>query len=138
MVSFIETSGVEFYNVKIFYYDHTTPVHEEAAAHGLKGQGMSWTHNTMNSSEAFTLSEELIKSVKHAPYIAQHSGEIWEIAHFHERGFSPAPTGAAAIRAATARRARNTGPSSTAPGARKAARGWSTCPPSCATRLKRA
>ena len=89
-VNFIETSGVEFYNVKIFYYDHTTPVHEEAATHGLKGQGMSWTHNTMGSSEAFTLSEELIKSVKHAPYIAQHSGEIWEIAHFHERGFSPA------------------------------------------------
>jgi len=30
------------------------------------------------------------EGVKHAPYIAQHSGEIWEIAHFHERGFSPA------------------------------------------------
>ena len=28
--------------------------------------------------------------VKNAPYIPQHSGEIWEIAHFHERGFSPA------------------------------------------------
>jgi p-methyltransferase len=88
-IDFIETSGTEFFNVKIFYYDHTTPIAQQAAAHDLKGQGMSWTHSTMTSAQAFTLSEELIKSVEHAPYIAQHSGEIWEIAHFHERGFSP-------------------------------------------------
>jgi radical SAM superfamily enzyme YgiQ (UPF0313 family) len=89
-IDFVNSSGVEFFNVKIFYYDHTTPIAEQAAQHDLVGQGMSWTHRTMNAAQAFTLSEEFIKSVKHAPYIAQHSGEIWEIAHFHEQGFTPA------------------------------------------------
>lgn len=89
-IDFIDKSGTEFFNVKIFYYDHTTPIHQQAPAYDLKGQGMSWTHRTMNSAQAFSLSEELLRSVRHAPYIAQHSGEIWEIAHFHERGFSPA------------------------------------------------
>jgi len=89
-IDFIDRSGTEFFNVKIFYYDHTTPIHQQAPAYDLKGQGMSWTHRTMSSAQAFSLSEELLRSVRHAPYIAQHSGEIWEIAHFHERGFSPA------------------------------------------------
>jgi p-methyltransferase len=88
-VDFIDKSGTEFFNVKIFYYDHTTPIHHQAADYELIGQGMNWTHKTMNAAQAFGLSEDVIKSVRNAPYIAQHSGEIWEIAHFHEQGFSP-------------------------------------------------
>ncbi len=87
-VSFIESSGVDYYNAKIFYYDHTTPIAQRAKEFGLTGQGMNWTHNSMNSKEAFTNLEDLIKTIKNAPYIPQHSGEIWEIAYFHERGFS--------------------------------------------------
>ncbi len=87
-IRFIETSGVDFYNVKIFYYDHTTPIASRASEFGLTGQGMSWTHNTMTSSEAFNYSEMIIKTIKNVPYIPQHSGEIWEIAYFHERGFT--------------------------------------------------
>ena len=50
---------------------------------------MTWAHRTMNSTQAFAYSEDVIKTVRGAPYIAQHSGEIWEIAHFHEQGFTP-------------------------------------------------
>jgi p-methyltransferase len=88
-VDFIDQSGTEFFNVKIFYYDHTTPIHQQAADYGLVGQGMNWSHKTMNAQQAFGLSEDVIKTVRNAPYIAQHSGEIWEIAHFHEQGFTP-------------------------------------------------
>jgi p-methyltransferase len=88
-IQFIDRSGTEFFNVKIFYYDHTTPIHQQAAAYDLTGQGMTWAHRTMNSTQAFAYTEDVIKSVRRAPYIAQHSGEIWEVAFFHERGFSP-------------------------------------------------
>lgn len=84
---FIDSSGVDYYNVKIFYYDHTTPIRLRSADFNLTGQGMNWKHKTMNSVEAFSLTEELIKTVQGVPYIPQHSGEIWEIAYFHERGF---------------------------------------------------
>ena len=89
-ISFIENSGLDFFNVKIFYYDHTTPIAQEAHRYDLKGRGMNWSHTTMTSTEAFACSEHVIKTIKRAPYIPQHSGEIWEIAHFHERGYSPA------------------------------------------------
>ena len=42
----------------------------------------------MNSADAFDYSENIIKTVNQVPYIPQHSGEIWEIAYFHEKGFT--------------------------------------------------
>ena len=87
-ISFIEHSGISFYNVKIFYYDHTTPIASKREAFNLTGQGMNWTHRTMNSADAFDYSENIIKTVNQVPYIPQHSGEIWEIAYFHEKGFT--------------------------------------------------
>lgn len=89
-VSFIQTSGISFYNVKIFYYDHTTPIATKREFFKLTGQGMNWSHSTMNSADAFDYSENIIKSVDQVPYIPQHSGEIWEIAYFHEKGFTTA------------------------------------------------
>jgi radical SAM PhpK family P-methyltransferase len=86
--NFIETSGIDFYNVKTFYYEHSTPISRSAEELGLTGQGMRWTHNTMNSTEAFEHAEKLIMDIENVPYIPQHSGEIWEIAYFHGQGFS--------------------------------------------------
>lgn len=85
---FIEKSGIDFYNAKIFYYDHAAPISLSSSEFELTGQGMNWAHKTMTSLQAFTKVEELIMSIKDVPYIPQHSGEIWEIAHLHERGFS--------------------------------------------------
>lgn len=85
---FIATSGIDFYNAKIFYYDHSAPINADREKFGLSGQGMNWSHRTMNSSQAFTYAEKLIKDINTVPYIPQHSGEIWEIAHFEERGFT--------------------------------------------------
>ena len=86
--NFIETSGIDFYNVKIFYYEHSTPISNSSMGLGLVGQGMNWTHNTMTSVEAFEHTERLIMDVNNVPYVPQHSGEIWEIAYFRDQGFS--------------------------------------------------
>jgi p-methyltransferase len=85
---FIETSGIDFYNVKIFYYDQTTPIAARSREFGLTGQGMNWTHRTMRSDEAFAHMERIIAGVADVPYIPQHSGEIWELAYLREQGFS--------------------------------------------------
>ena len=89
-VSFIRDSGIDFYNVKIFFLDRTTPIAADAAKHGLKGHGMHWRHDTMDSVEAFGLAEELIRSIDQIPYIPQHSGEIWEMAYLDQQGFTAA------------------------------------------------
>lgn len=84
---FIENSGIDYFNIKIFFYDPTTPIASQADRFDLTGYGMQWTHNTMDSKEAFAIAENQIIESK-LPYIPQHSGEIWELAYFHERGIS--------------------------------------------------
>jgi p-methyltransferase len=87
-MSFIKSIGIDYYNVKIFYYDTTTPIAMQSADYGLKGHGMHWEHNTMTSIEAFDRTEDMIRAISNATYIPQHGGEIWEIAYLNERGFS--------------------------------------------------
>ncbi len=85
---FIESSGIDFYNLKMFYYDHSTPIHKRAAEFGLTGKGMAWKHNTMTSVEAFAWVEKIITSINKTAYVPLYSGEKWEVAHFEERGYS--------------------------------------------------
>ena len=83
---FIRNSGIDYYNVKIFYYEHCAPVFNSRSKLNLTGQGMNWSHDTMSSPEAFEKTEAFIRDLEEVPYIPQHSGEIWEIAHFREQG----------------------------------------------------
>jgi p-methyltransferase len=88
---FIQTSGVSYYNVKIFYYEKSAPIHELRNEFQLRGHGMNWTHKTMTSSQAFEKTEELIRDIQGVPYIPQHSSDgVWESAYFRERGFGQA------------------------------------------------
>lgn len=87
-IGFIQQSGIEFFNVKIFYYDKNTLVGRKSSEYGLKGQGMKWKHKSMSSIEVFDRAEYLMRSIKNATYVPQHSGEIWEIAYFNQCGFS--------------------------------------------------
>jgi radical SAM superfamily enzyme YgiQ (UPF0313 family) len=88
---FIQNSGVSYYNVKIFYYEKSAPIHGLRKEFQLRGHGMNWTHKTMTSSQAFEKTEELIREIQGVPYIPQHSSDgVWESAYFHERGFAQA------------------------------------------------
>jgi len=88
---FIENSGISYYNVKIFYYEKSAPIHELRKEFELRGHGMNWTHKTMTSTQAFLKTEELIQDIQGVPYIPQHSSDgVWENAYFQEQGFKRA------------------------------------------------
>ena len=87
-LDFVNKSSIDYFNIKIFYYDHNTPIAQQADTYALKGKGMHWSHSTMGSSTAFDLAEEFILSVQSACYIPQHSGEIWEVGYLHHHGFN--------------------------------------------------
>lgn len=86
---FIQESGLDYYNIKCFYYDHSTPIHKLAGQYDLKGSMFHWSHNTMNADQAFDAIQNIIKTTD-TVFIPQHSGEIWELAYFRSLGFSEA------------------------------------------------
>jgi radical SAM superfamily enzyme YgiQ (UPF0313 family) len=86
---FTETSGLDYYNLKPFWYDHSTPIAQRAAEFGLSGQGYNWRHDHMNATQAYDLIRELILETR-SRYVGLHSGELWEIGQLGARGLSKA------------------------------------------------
>ena len=62
-VDFINKSGLPYYQPYLFYYTANTLVHEERKALNLRGLGLSWAHETMDSVEASHLLKQMIELI---------------------------------------------------------------------------
>jgi anaerobic magnesium-protoporphyrin IX monomethyl ester cyclase len=59
-IDFINESGLPYYQPYLFYYTANTLVHEERKALNLRGLGLAWAHETMDSVEASHLLMQMI------------------------------------------------------------------------------
>ncbi len=84
---FIETSGLDYYFIQPFYYLHHTPIHHRAAEYGLKGNGLLWTHNTMNWREAIEHINQLFLEID-GPVFINPDYTLWEIAYLRSKGLT--------------------------------------------------
>lgn len=84
---FIDRSGLDYYFMQPFYYLHHTPVHKRAAEYGLTGNGLFWSHKTMNWSEALEHVNRLFLSIKGSTFI-NPDYNLWEIAYLRTKGMS--------------------------------------------------
>lgn len=85
--AFIEGSGLDYYFLQPFYYLHHTPIHKQADKYQLKGQGLDWSHATMNAKEALRLVDELFLGIK-GPTFVNPDYTLWEIAYLRSKGLS--------------------------------------------------
>lgn len=86
-VHFIETTGLDFYTLKEFYYMPHAPIHKNREAYGLSGIGNKWRHNTMDSNTAYQLKIEMFKGVKNSVFIDPDTS-LWYLAYLYDQGFS--------------------------------------------------
>lgn len=82
---FIQHSGLDFYFLQPFYYLHHTPVHQVAETFQLRGQGLNWSHATMNAPEASRLLDELFLDIQE-PIAVNPDYTLWEIAYLFNKG----------------------------------------------------
>lgn len=82
---FIETSGLDYYFIQPFYYLRHTPIHQRAAEYGLKGNGLMWTHDTMNWREAIAHINRMFLEIE-GPVFINPDYTLWEIAYLRSRG----------------------------------------------------
>ena len=62
-IDFINDSGLPYYQPYLFYYTANTLVHEEREALNLRGLGLAWAHDTMDSVEASRLLMRMIELI---------------------------------------------------------------------------
>lgn len=85
--AFIEGSGLDYYFLQPFYYLHHTPVHKDADKYQLRGQGLEWSHATMNAKEACRILDKLFLEIK-GPTFVNPDYTLWEIAYLRAKGLS--------------------------------------------------
>ncbi len=85
-VDFLETAGLDFYFLQIFYYLHHTLIHQQAAKYQLVGEGDKWVHATMNAEEAKEAIARIFMTVKNTMFV-NPVYNFWEIAYLQNKGF---------------------------------------------------
>lgn len=86
-IAFIESTGLEFYSLKEFYYMHHTPIHEDRGRYGLTGEGAAWQHQTMDSAETFEQKLRMFQTVTGAVHIDPDTS-LWYLALLRDHGFT--------------------------------------------------
>lgn len=86
--AFIDNSGLDYYFIQSFYYLHHTPIHKRAAEFGLTGEGLFWSHDTMNWGEAADHINRLFLSIEGSTFV-NPDYTLWEIAYLRGKGMQP-------------------------------------------------
>ncbi|MDD5422651.1 MAG: radical SAM protein [Candidatus Omnitrophota bacterium] len=93
-VEFIESSGVDFYTLKEFYYMKHTAVYEDRGRFGLSGIGNKWRHDTMDYKKAQAAKIDMFRSIKNSVYVDADTS-LWYIAYLYDQGYDISRTAAA-------------------------------------------
>ena len=87
-IDFINGSGLPYYHPYLFYYTGNTLVHQEREALGLKGLGLAWRHDTMDSVEASRLMSHMLERIDRSFTDGQaYVEEIYKL--LRGEGYSP-------------------------------------------------
>jgi anaerobic magnesium-protoporphyrin IX monomethyl ester cyclase len=87
-VDFINDSLLPYYHPYLFYYTGNTLVHQEREALGLRGLGLAWRHNSMDSVEASRLMAQMPERIDRSFTDGQaYVEEIYKL--LRGEGYSP-------------------------------------------------
>ncbi len=84
---FIQNSALDYYFIQPFYYLHHTPVHKRAEEFGLSGEGLFWSHATMNWKQAVSHINRLFLEIDGAVFV-NPDYTLWELAYLRGKGMS--------------------------------------------------
>ncbi len=85
--AFIEDTGIDYYFVQPFFYLHHAPIHLRAKEFDLTGNGLFWSHRTMNWKTAVEHINRLFLEIKNSTFI-NPDNNLWEYVYLRSKGFS--------------------------------------------------
>jgi radical SAM PhpK family P-methyltransferase len=69
---FVEDARPTFFQQRLWWYDHTAPIHREADTYQIQGSGYEWTHASMRSEEAHGLADRLFMNINGSTHITEY------------------------------------------------------------------
>lgn len=87
-IEFIKKVKPTYYSLQVYFHELVVPIANESEKYGLKSQGYSWYHNTMNWKEAGELVELGLNTIQESKYLPLYTFNIWSIAYYMSQGFT--------------------------------------------------
>jgi hypothetical protein len=85
-IKFIEESGIDFFSGKLWFMEPVSGIMKEKEKYGIKGFMYEWSHNTMNSTRAIEINEQITMETKNAIYVPDYDFSFWWVLHLLNKG----------------------------------------------------
>lgn len=87
-IKFLNETGPDTFTLNLWYYLHSTPIHQRAAAAGLSGEGFNWKHATMTALEALDNAEEMFDAVTVPAWMPVNGLDFWGVPYLLGKGMA--------------------------------------------------
>lgn len=87
-ISALQSVKPDFYRSQMWYNEPGTPIHQRRDEFDITGNGFTWSHKTMNSTEAMNNIDRMFLEVDSSTWLPQWSFDFWIIPYLLGRGIS--------------------------------------------------
>src|SRR3974390_187376 len=87
-IDLIERAKPDYFRAQLWYADPMTPIWNRRNEFGIRGEGFSWSHNTMDADTACELIERMFLCVEHSAWLPQHGFEQWSTFYLQQHGMT--------------------------------------------------
>lgn len=87
-VDFLNEAAPRFFRAEPWWYNHRSPIHQQAEALGITGQGYHWQHATMNIDGACDALDTIVGEVTESIWIPTYNFDFWALPYLFGKGFT--------------------------------------------------
>lgn len=85
-LDFIETFRPDTFRAQVWYCDPLTPIWNDREKYGITGSGFDWSHDTMDSELAASITERFFLTAQHSTWLPQFGFEQWSLFYLRRLG----------------------------------------------------
>jgi anaerobic magnesium-protoporphyrin IX monomethyl ester cyclase len=85
-VDFLNETAPDLWRAQAWWANPRSPVYEQKDVLGIEGEGYSWKHLTMSSSEAAVLTDEMIDRVTGSVWLPLYDFDFWSLPYLEGKG----------------------------------------------------
>jgi radical SAM PhpK family P-methyltransferase len=85
-LDFIEAFQPDTFRAQVWYCDPLTPIWNDRKKYGITGSGFDWSHDTMNSELAASITERFFLTAENSIWLPQFGFEQWSLFYLRRRG----------------------------------------------------
>ncbi|WP_329363107.1 PhpK family radical SAM P-methyltransferase [Streptomyces sp. NBC_00669] len=89
-VDFINETQPTFYRSELWFYNHRSPIHQQAETFGITGQGYDWSHATMDSGRAADAADAVFREVTGSVWMPGYNYDFWAVPYLLGKGLTMA------------------------------------------------